>query len=102
MGRMNVNNQCEDNSTVMRDSFSQLDPSATKFLLQEFALSLEEFNKMSEDDLGDLYDQLCEIEHAETPSNNSPLTARGSMVEYIVTIVGNYFSEKLGYWEESE
>lgn len=94
---MNVNNQGEDNSTVMRDAFDQLDPSATKFLLQEFALSMEGFRAMSEDDLGDLYDRLCDIESEETPSDNSPLTERGSMVEYIVTKVGNYFSEKLGY-----
>lgn len=99
---MSVNNHIEDESTVMREAFDQLDPSATKFLLQEFALSQERFMALSEDDLDELYDRLCEIEHAETPSNNSPLTARGSMVEYIVTIVGNYFSEKLGYWEESE
>ena len=94
---MSVNNHIEDESTVMRDAFNRLDPSATKFLLQEFALSQEGFQAMSEDDLDDLYDRLCDIESEETPSDNSALTERGSMVEYIVTIVGNYFSEKLGY-----
>ena len=94
---MSVNNHIEDESTVMREAFDQLDPSATKFILQEFALSQECFLAMTEDDLDDLYDRLCDIEHEETPSNNSPLTERGYMVEYIVTMVGNYFSEKLGY-----
>jgi len=86
-------------STVMREAFAQLDLEAVEFLYYEFSLSENEFLAMTEDDLDDLYDQLCEIEHAETPSDNTPLTERGKMVESIVTIVGNYFSEKLGYDE---
>ena len=83
--------------TVMREAFDELDQDAIEFLYKEFSLAEKEFLAMTEDDLDDLYDQLCEIEHAETPSDNSPLTVRGKMVESIVTIVGNYFSEKLGY-----
>jgi hypothetical protein len=83
--------------TVMREAFDELDQDAIEFLYKEFSLAEKEFLAMTEDDLDDLYDQLCEIEHAETPSDNSPLTVKGKMVESIVTIVGNYFSEKLGY-----
>ena len=87
-------------NTVMREAFNQLDPNAIKFLCKEFALTEMEFLTMTEDDLDDLYDKLCDIEHAETPSDDSPLTDRGEMVESIVTIVGNYFAEKLGYDDE--
>jgi len=84
-------------TTVMREAFNQLDQEAVAFLYNEFELSANDFQAMTEDELDDLYDQLCDIEIAETPSDNSPLTKRGKMVESIVTIVGNYFSEKLGY-----
>ena len=87
-------------STVMREAFDQLDQEAIAFLYEEFSLSENNFLAMTEDDLDDLYDQLCDIESEETPSDNSPLTDRGKMVESIVTIVGNYFSEKLGYNDE--
>lgn len=87
---------------VMRESFRQLDRAAIKFLCKEFDLSQNALFEMTEDDLNDLYDKLCDIESAETPSDNSPLTERGEMVESIVTIVGNYFSEKLGYRDEEE
>ena len=83
--------------TVMREAFSQLNQEAIAFLYKEFSLTEKEFLAMTEDDLVCLYDKLCDIEHAETPSDDSPLTERGEMVESIITIVGNYFSEKLGY-----
>lgn len=87
-------------STVMREAFDQLNQDAKEFLYKEFSLSEKEFLAMTEDDLDDLYDKLCDIEHAETLSNNSPLTERGEMVESIVTIVGNYFAKKLGYYDD--
>jgi len=87
---------------VMRKAFAQLDREAIAFLYQEFSMSENDFLAMTEDDLDDLYDKLCDIEVAETPSDDSPLTERGKMVESIVTIVGNYFSEKLGYRDEEE
>ena len=89
-------------STVMREAFDQLDQDAKEFICTEFFLTEKEFLAMVEDDLDDLYDKLCDMEHAETPSDNSPLTERGEMVESIVTIVGNYFSQKLGYNDEEE
>ena len=89
-------------NTVMREAFDQLDQEAIAFLYEEFSLTEKDFLVMDEDALGDLYDKLCDIEHEETPSDNSPLTERGEMVESIVTIVGNYFSEKLGYRDEEE
>lgn len=82
---------------VMREAFNQLDQDAIKFLYKEFNLTEKQFLAMTEDDLDDLYDKLCDIEHEETPSDDSPLTVRGEMVEFIVTIVGNYFSQMLGY-----
>ena len=87
-------------STVMREAFDQLDQDAKEFLYKEFSLTEREFLAMTEDDLDDMYDKLCDIEHAETLSNNSPLTERGEIVESIITIVGNYFSEKLGYTDD--
>lgn len=87
---------------VMSKAFRQLDREAIKFLCEEFNLSQSAFSAMPEDDLDELYDKLCDIESAETPSDDSPLTERGEMVESIVTIVGNYFSEKLGYRDEVE
>ena len=87
-------------SYVMRDSFNQLYQDAIDFLCLEFSISKADFLAMTEADLDKLYDQLCDIEHAETVRNNSPLTERGKMVESIITIVGNYFSVKLGYSED--
>ena len=84
-------------SAVMREAFNQLNKEMVVFLYKEFSLSENDFQAMTEDELDDLYDKLCDIESAETLSDNSPLTERGKMVESIVTIVGNYFSEKLGY-----
>ena len=87
---------------VMREAFRQLSREAIEFLCKEFKLSQNSFFTMTENDFDDLYDKLCDIEHAETPSDDSPLTERGKMVESIITIVGNYFSQKLGYNDEEE
>lgn len=84
-------------SAVMREAFDELDKDAITFLCKEFFLDEKEFLAMTEDDLDDLYDKLCDIESAETPGDNAPLPERLKMVESIITIVGNYFSEKLGY-----
>jgi len=84
-------------STVMREAFGELNRDAIEFLYKEFSLEEKEFLAMTEDDLDNLYDKLCDIESAETPGDNTPLTERLKMVESIITIVGNYFTEKLGY-----
>ncbi|WP_458460546.1 hypothetical protein [Paenibacillus sp.] len=86
--------------TIMREAFDQLDQDAVEFLYKEFNLSENDFHELSEDGLDDLYDKLCDIESAETPGDSTPLTERLKMVESIITIVGNYFSEALGYDDE--
>ena len=84
------------NDAIMRNAFSLLDSNAINFILNEFCLSITSFLALSEDELVDLYERLGDIEIEETPDDNSELTPRGKMVETIITIVGNYFSDRLG------
>ncbi len=88
-------------STVMKEAFAQLDKKMIEFICKEFHLSEADYFALAEADLDILYDQLCDIELEETPSDSSSLTERGKIVESIVTVVGNYFSQKLRY-DDSE
>lgn len=90
------------NDTVMKDAFGQLGDTAIAFICDEFAITEEEFKAKTEDELDALYDQLCDIEAEETPIDGKQTTERGEMTSSIVTIVGNYFADKLGYADDDE
>lgn len=85
------------NETVMKDAFGQLDQTAISFICKEFSLTKKQFKEMTEDQLDELYEKLCDVETDEIPEGSGSATERGEMAASIVTIVGNYFAEKLGY-----
>lgn len=90
------------NETVMKDAFGQLDHTAIEFICKEFALTEEQFNELTEEQLDELYEKLCDAEIEEFPDDGGQSTERGEMCASIVTIVGNYFAEKLGYDDGDE
>lgn len=85
------------NETVMRDAFKQLDQTAVDFICKEFSVTEDQFKEMTEEQLDELYDKLCDIEIEEVPDEGGQATERGEMVASIVTIVGNFFARELGY-----
>lgn len=74
----------------MTEVLKGLDREYIEFICAECGITEEELLGMNDDDLYEkVYDVMCDIECAETPSGDEPLTKRGEMVEYVVTELGN-------------
>lgn len=87
----------------MKEALKELTPEQVSFICEECSITEEQLNAMSEDELYDsVYDVLCDIEIAETPSNNDPLTARGQMAEDLVTLLGNTLISDDDFEDEDE
>lgn len=87
----------------MKEVLKELTPEQVSFICEECSITEEQLNDMSEDELYDsVYDVLCDIEIAETPSNNDPLTARGQMAEDLVTLLGNTLISDDDFEDEDE
>ena len=62
------------------------------FIEQEFGYTKEAIAAMSDDEIGELYDQIADIEVDETVDadrDGRDLTERGKTAEGIVTVIGN-------------
>lgn len=90
------------NDTVMKEAFGKLSNEQVDFLCDEFGFTKTELKEKTEGEYDELYDKLCDIEVEETPLDDTSVSERGEMASSIVTIVGNYFAEKLGYDDADE
>lgn len=74
----------------MTEVLKELEREYIEFICSECGITEDELFSMDDDALYDkVYDPMCDIECAETPSDDGPLTKRGEMAEYLVTELGN-------------
>ena len=74
----------------MTEVLKTLEQEYIEFICYECGITEDELFGMDNDALYDrVYDVMCDIECAETPSDDAPLTKRGEMAEYLVTELGN-------------
>ena len=74
----------------MREVLKELTNEQIGFICKECGITEDELYVMDDDMLYDrVYDVMCDIECAETPSSNDPLTHHCQMAADLVTILGN-------------
>lgn len=79
-----------ESSKSMVDVIQKLDSVAIRFICEECAITPDALYAMDEDTVYDVvYETMCDIECAETPSSNEPLTWHCAMAADLVTILGN-------------
>lgn len=79
-----------ENSKSMVEVIQKLDSVAVGFICEECSITPEALYAMDEDTVYDVvYETMCDIECAETPSSNEPLTWHCAMAADLVTILGN-------------
>lgn len=80
-----------------------LSPEQIAFICDEFHLTQEELLAQGEEESNKLYDMLGDIEVEETmKALDSELSARGKIVEEIITRLGNELARCEGYLENEE
>lgn len=86
---------------VLHESLSDMNESQIQFICDETGMEKSDLFRLDEDDLYNIvYDTMCDIEIAETPLDDSPLTQHCKTASSIVTIMGNAIAEANGYFEE--
>lgn len=74
----------------MKEVLKDLTKKQIKFICKECNITKEELFAMDDDTLYDkVYDVMCDIEIAETPSSDDPLTEHCKMASDLVTVLGN-------------
>ena len=74
----------------MKEVLKDLTEEQIGFICKECGISEDELLAMDDDTLYDkVYDVMCDIECAETPSSNEPLSERCAMASELVTVLGN-------------
>ena len=74
----------------MREVLKDLTKEQINFICEECGITEEQLLAMDEDVLYDeVYDVMCDIECAETPASNEPLSEHCAMAAELVTILGN-------------
>ena len=86
----------------IRSVIEEMTETQIDFICEELKIRKDLLLEASEDDLGEIYDILCDIESSETPTDDSPLSERCKIVSDIVTLWGNAIAEAEGYFEEDE
>lgn len=82
-------NQASENK--MKTALSILSKEQIEFICKECSVTQAELFDMDDDMLYDkVYDVMCDIECAETPSSNEPLSEHCQMASDLVTIMGNF------------
>lgn len=78
----------------MSEALKDLTKEQIDFICKECNLTEEQLLAMDEDTLYDeVYDVMCDIECAETPSGNEEMSEHCSMAAELVTILGNTIAE---------
>lgn len=79
----------------MREVLKKLTKEQISFICEECEITEEELFAMDEDELyDDVYEVMCDIECAETPSTNEPLSKRCTIAAKLVTILGNTIEDE--------
>lgn len=74
----------------MVEVLNELKKEQIEFICKECGITEEQLFAMDEDTLYDsVYDVMCDIECAETPDGNEPLSEHCAMASELVTILGN-------------
>lgn len=74
----------------MKEVLQSLTEEQIEFICKECNIAKDKLFDMDDDALYDkVYDVMCDIEIAETPSSDEPLTERCQMASDLVTILGN-------------
>lgn len=77
-----------DNAKKVADKL--LDENQLRFIQDEFGHDPDALSVLSDEELGNLYDRLGDIEVEETmAAGDGELSDRGKMAESIVTVIGN-------------
>lgn len=86
----------------MREVLKDLTGEQIEFICKECNITEDELRAMDEDMLYEqVYDVMCDIECAETPASNEPLSKHCEMASELVTILGNTIeSDDDEDWEE--
>ncbi len=73
----------------MKEVLKELSPQQIDFICFECQIDEKDLFEMDDDTLYDkVYDKMCDIECAETPTDGSPLSLRCAMASDLVTILG--------------
>lgn len=88
---------------IFQKALKDLTETQIEFLCKEFDLEKADLMNATEEDLDEVYDDLCGIEVDETiEAGNGELSDRGKIVSDIVTTFGNAIAEEYGYGEDFE
>ena len=85
-------------SDVFRDVISTLKEDEIKFICTEAEITEEELLQMTEEELDDIYDLLCDIEISEA-GKEPEMSDRGRMASEIVSVMGDAIAEQEGYYD---
>ena len=77
-------------SESYKELFNELSDTQLQFICKELNIAEEDLRSMSDDELDDVYDKICDIEVDETyEAGDDELSERGQLAEGIVTLWGN-------------
>ena len=87
----------------MKQAMAELTSEQIDFICTECKVTRDQIRCMSEDEFYNaVYDPMCDIECAETPSSDEPLTRHCQMAADIVTVLGNAWAQENGCFDEED
>ncbi len=87
---------------IFEEALKTLTGTQVDFICSEFGITKDELFSKDEDSIGELYDELCSIEIAETPVGDDEAESdHCKLASAIVTVLGNAIAEDRGYFDES-
>ena len=79
----------------MEEAIKTLDDGQFEFIKKEFGVEKDAVLSMSESEIDDLYEKICDIEvHEAVAAGNDPVSERGEIAASIVTILGAIYAEE--------
>ena len=87
-------------SSPLMKALEETTETQIKFICDELKISYGGLQNATEEQLEDIYDIMCDIETAETPAGDEPLSDRCKIASDIVTLWGNHIAEDAGYFYE--
>ena len=85
----------------MVEAAKVLNEEQIKFICEECKITQKELMKLDEDGLYDVvYEKMCDIEMAEVPADDTPISDHCIMASDIVTILGNALAMSEGFYAE--
>jgi len=87
---------------VYQNGLDDLTSTQIEYLCDKFEMEEDELLSASEERLDEIYDELCDLECALTPLDDSKLSFEAKVVSDIVTLLGNSIAEANGYFDEDD